>query len=153
LECKLCFGKVEKHFKCKTHYTEDCNLCNKLGREKRIFYPSLCNRCKKLSIWVQLKKYINNFKDGEVISRQSILNVIGHGYGGSIDSYKNGLKNLRYIKPIKPGKYLKIENIPEKLTIRLMRDLAYNQAEFIKWFVPDKLLHKEIIRRCNENSM
>ncbi|MFW9871620.1 MAG: hypothetical protein ACFFG0_00850 [Candidatus Thorarchaeota archaeon] len=107
-----------------------CRLCKVTEREDG---SPFCINCNGLSIWGQLKFYINKHEVGETIKRQNILNVIGHGYTNTIDLYTCYLRKLQIIQSVNPGLYLKRKDIPEKLTVRLLVELT---KTWKGWFIP-----------------
>lgn len=114
-----------------------CILCNKIEKDD---WSGFCRSCKELSIWEQLKFFINKFDNGTIISRQDILDVMGVCSTNSIGSYIYGLRKLSILETIKPGKYLKHKNIPKTLTTSLMRELS---SSWKGWFIPIEYLDQK----------
>jgi hypothetical protein len=109
------------------HPNQKCQLCG-LGS-----CHHLCLSCKTLTKWDQLKWYINKFDNGEIVRRQGILNIVGRGFATTVDSYINSLRKVNILERTKPGHYLKQQDIPKNLTVRLMRELS---SGWKSWFIP-----------------
>ncbi len=132
----LCENEITKwspKYPCKKR---KCNLCDEDFRS----YKSICKKCENLNIWDQLRKYINKFENGEIITRQATLNIVGHGHQKTIDSYNNSLRKIKILERTKPGKYLKHKDVPKSLTVGLMRKLSRGAWE--SWFTPLDILDK-----------
>jgi len=130
-ECKLCNEPLSySEEKCNCKETV-CLFCNKTFFTRR---SKICVKCSKIPIWKQLKMFINNFKNNEVITRQSILRTIGRGYELTLDTYRHQLTTIGILEYESRGKYIKRKDIPNALTTTLLRDMVKNSWK--TWFMP-----------------
>lgn len=74
-----------------------------------------------MSIFNELKEYINSKNIGDTIYRKDFKSIFG-SYGAGLDVYRRQLTILGYLYSIKPGQY-KIKNIYLKILIRLIQNL------------------------------
>ena len=90
----------------------------------------------KVSAWGLFKDFINSLDNGEVFSRQQLFNYIKHitfatSFGSTYDNYRNVIEKTGFIaKTIKPGIFIKVANIPDKLSFNNIRNV-YNKGEKI----------------------
>jgi hypothetical protein len=96
------------------------------------------------SVWSLMKKYINSFPNGSIITRQELINAIytediSKTYT-TVDSYKGNLMNLGYFGKAGRGKYEKMCNIPERLTTSAVAK-ALQDDSWKQWFIP---LHERL---------
>lgn len=141
LNCKRCGRELWSFEKCFCK-EQKCQLC---GLDS---WYHLCLACKTLTRWDQLKRYINKFNNGEIVRRQGILNLVGHGFETTVDSYINSLRKVNILERIKPGRYLKNNDIPKSLTVTLLRELAYGGWK--SWFMNMDLID-ELHNKGNDN--
>jgi len=93
------------------------------------------------TIWDSLKAFINILKPNKEFTRQQLLKYIyiSHTDQSTIDTYNNQLKTIGVIKKIKPGKYIKIKNIPKTLSTKDLRTLS-NKKNWRSWFIDIDLM-------------
>ena len=131
-QCGRLYSRIfDKKCYCRA---QKCMLCNSDS------WYHLCETCRMVTIWDQLKLCINNLEIDETIRRQRILNIIGHDSHSSVDAYLNGIFRLNILKKVRPGLYRKKKDIPKKLTVSLLRELAYGGWK--TWFIPIELIEE-----------
>ena len=97
--------------------------------------------------WYLIKQYINQFKPGDIISRQDMKN-----FGiplSSVDIYRIQLCSAGILCKHTRGKYKILYNIPEQMTTTLLFEIScyYNVNSWKGWFMT--LEDKIIARRSN----
>lgn len=95
------------------------------------------------TIWQALKDFINDLKIDEEFTRKKVIDYIylSDVYYSevTIDSYGNQLTYIGILKWSKSGTYIKLKNIPEKLTTSKLSKLA-NKSSWQSWFTPIEML-------------
>ena len=90
----------------------------------------------KQNKWDILCKYINRRRNGTVITRKNIMeyfwNVLFPNPGShkSIDTYRNYLTQAGFLVIIRPGRYLKVKTIPNKISRRDVQRLGYDVSNY-----------------------
>ena len=80
--------------------------------------------CRK-SNWSKLKTYINdNYKIGDVISRQTLVRNLGKRPSYAVDSYRLQLTIIGIVEVVKPGGYKLICKIPDDMNTINLIDLV-----------------------------
>lgn len=85
--------------------------------------------------WHLVKRYINQYKPGDIISRQGMIK-----YGirsSSVDIYRLQLCDAGILCKHARGKYKILANIPEKLTTTILWELGayYSSNKWKSWFM------------------
>lgn len=94
-----------------------------------------------MTIWGDMKDFINRKENGEIIKRQEILeHIFPSPYRtifnrGSVDVYRSNLTKLGILEVIKAGVYKKLRDIPEDLSCSLLQKIALDKT-WKQWFVP-----------------
>ena len=74
------------------------------------------------TIWNLIKEFVNSKKDGEQFTRKELILYIYelpiYSLNLSCDTYRNYITSLGFIKKVKNGVYVKVENIPNETTIK-----------------------------------
>ena len=96
------------------------------------------------SIWGLMKNYINKqVKIGNTLTRKNLLNyiypncanIIGYSES-SVDAYRWLLVKVKILKVTnKRGTFLKLRNVPNKLTLTKLRKVAADKS-WREWFIP-----------------
>ncbi len=73
----------------------------------------------------ELKEFINSFDNGEIFCRQDILKFNNKSWSSSIDNYRNYFCHARYLKTVGRGKYQKLQDVPEDLSLTKLLKAAY----------------------------
>ena len=90
---------------------------------------------KIMNTWETLVDYINKKEIGEILTRTELLGVKWICQSdNSIDSYRNQLAQAGFLETISPGKYRKIKNIPENISISLLTKALYDKT-YRGWFM------------------
>lgn len=77
------------------------------------------------SIFSSIRNYINGCKSvGEDISRSELRYVTNQCSDSTMDTYRNKLTNVGYLKKTSAGHYQKIKDIPESLTTHELSRLS-----------------------------
>lgn len=84
------------------------------------------------SLWKNFKNYINELPKGEIFYRQDIINNLYVGNKPfskymSIDVFKRCSELNGIIEVVGRGSYMKLNNIPEDITLADFKYLAYTK--------------------------
>ena len=93
----------------------------------------------KNSGWSYIKVYINNnYKIGDIISRQTLIKNLVKVPKSTIDSYRAQLTIIGIVEKTKPGKYKLLCKIPEDMNTMDLMNLISEVREYPwkKWFIP-----------------
>ena len=91
------------------------------------------------TIWDQVKDFINEKQNGDIIIRKEIIQTIyveefkiPHN---TISSYLNCLNQVGIINHAsKPGLYIKVRDIPIALTMSRLKEIAFDKS-WKRWFI------------------
>lgn len=100
-----------------------------------------------ITMWQAFKNYINSIEDGVEFSRSDMLKklydkdtalALSGGGMNSIDTYRNRCTVGGFLKSSGFGKYVKLHNIPENLSITLLVKIVrgFTDEEWKEWFIP-----------------
>lgn len=96
------------------------------------------------SIWSLLKNYINSLETNDIFNRHNLLSsVYTHEVveGGiiacqtTVDQYRRYLTIGEMLERVAWGKYKKLKNIPEHLSIHKLKNHVYGR-DWKTWFIP-----------------
>lgn len=88
-----------------------------------------------MNTWEKMKKFINEKEIGKIITRRELLRLTKLYYkANTIDTYRNHLSKANFLETISPGKYRKINDIPERLSVSLLTKVAYDKT-YRSWFM------------------
>lgn len=93
--------------------------------------------------WINFKNYINSFKNGDIIYRKDIVNIVDCSHS-TVDNYRNALCHLDFLKWIKLGTYKKLNNIPKTMTSSKLMELAFGKNKNKKVKIIRKIKLDEI---------
>ena len=102
------------------------------GNDRYYIYP-------ERTIWDQVKDFINNKQNGDIIKRKQIIKTIYiEGFKiphNTIGSYLSCLNQIGIINHIsKPGLYTKIHDIPITLTTGRLKEIVFDKS-WKRWFI------------------
>ena len=91
-----------------------------------------------LEYWMFISEFINSKKIGEIITRKEMLEKFRQTYSRdcqtkTLDGYRNLLTRIGILEWYKLGKYIKLQDIPKKLTSTKARKLLYDRS-WKDWF-------------------
>jgi hypothetical protein len=96
-------------------------------------------RKKKKTLFDAVRAFINSKEDGYIITRTELIHVIYETKpkNGMLttDLYRADLTKLGFLKTVEPGRYKKLYNIPEELTISKIREVIKNKSNWRGWFM------------------
>jgi hypothetical protein len=107
--------------------------------------------------WYNVKRYINRFKNGQIIKRKRLLKqrefekklpplkrgyhwmesylqahmYFSHEYG-TVDVYRRYLTKAGYLKRVRQGEYIKVKHIPIRITRRDVQRQGYDVSNYQK---------------------
>lgn len=90
--------------------------------------------------WYNVKRYINRFKNGQLIKRQRLLKQRepmyftedwSHEYG-TVDVYRRYLTKAGYLKRVRQGIYIKVKHIPIRISRRDVQRQGYDVSNYKK---------------------
>lgn len=91
--------------------------------------------------WYNVKRYINRFKNGQIIKRQRLLKqresqyftetYWNHEYG-TVDVYRRYLTKAGYLKRVRQGEYIKVKSIPIRISRRDVQRQGYDVSNYQK---------------------
>lgn len=126
-----------------------------IGKKGKPFETIHIEKRQNIPIWQTIKNFINSLKVDQQFSRKDIINTVYKKKiatyivdPASIDFYRNLLTRLEYIETIKPGIYIKKDNIPKNAPISLIRKFASNKQAWKEWFMPAEERRKQIKEIC-----
>ena len=100
------------------------------------------------TIWNLIKEFVNSKKDGEQFTRKELILYIYelpiYSLNLSCDTYRNYITSLGFIKKVKNGVYVKVENIPNETTIKNIVDAYSKRDTWESWFKPLSEIGKNI---------
>lgn len=85
-----------------------------------------------MNLWETLVDYINKKEIGEILTRKELLQIKIKYH--SIDTYRNHLSKAGFLETISPGKYRKLRNIPENMSVNTLTKIAYDKT-YRRWFM------------------
>lgn len=92
-----------------------------------------------IPIWTLFKNYINSLPDGCEFNRRSLLNSIYtidmKSLQTTVDQYRNFVTHLGFLQCKNMGNYIKMCDIPMRLTITKVRK-ALTTRNWKSWFIP-----------------
>lgn len=125
-----------------------------IGRKGMKLQAINIEKNESIPIWLSVKIYLNSLKMNQQFTRKQLLS---HVYKeatvmcieySSIDFYRSLLSRLEYIETIKPGVYVKRDDIPENVSLSLIRKFSSNKQSWKEWFIPTEERRKQIRKIC-----
>jgi hypothetical protein len=99
------------------------------------------------TLWSSLREAINSIEDGQLVSRQKLLQKLNDLHsekvsGGSFDIYRLMLTKINVLEWIEKGVYKKVQKFPESLSTskahKLEIHLKWGRPTWKDWF-PENL--------------
>jgi wyosine [tRNA(Phe)-imidazoG37] synthetase (radical SAM superfamily) len=107
---------------------------------------STINEPRSNSNWKKVKDFINSIENESLVTRKRLIYNLPGVPHTTVDFYRRLLTDINVLTYIKPGKYKKVQNIPEKTTTTQILKFL-NLPKWRRWFTPLEMFVDDIRKR------